>query len=138
MGAHTAAAVATSWARCGGSPVSKSVGVMALDMPPGSETGWSRDRGDTDDGATSEAKEYELLAWVKASDHRQEILSTLAERPENTTHFKEEWGVSTADVPRRYLKELQQRGLVECLTPQKTRYRLYGLTDWGEDMAEKL
>jgi len=101
-------------------------------------TGWGNAGGEQEDGTSQKEARYELLAWVKASDHRQDILTTLQEGPENTTHFKEKWDVATADVPRRYINELQSRELVKCLTPDRQRYRLYGLTEDGEDLVEGL
>lgn len=101
-------------------------------------SGWEIADGETDEEPTENYNGYELLALVKASNHRQDILTTLQEGRENTTHFKDKWDVATADVPRRYINELQKRGLVECLTPDRKRYRLYGLTAEGEEMAETL
>lgn len=103
-----------------------------------SGSGWETTGGDRDDSSEKSYSRYELLAWVKASDHRKDILTTLDDSPENTTHFKEKWNVATADVPRRYINELQSRGLVECLTPNRERYRLYGLTEDGERLVETL
>lgn len=107
-------------------------------MAPDTGDGWQTMRREQDDEAKKNYNRYELLAWIKASDHRKDILTTLQKGPENTTHFKEKWNVATADVPRRYINELRNRGLVECLTPDRKRYRLYGLTDEGEDLAEGL
>jgi len=102
------------------------------------ENEWSNDDSEQAETADRRGLSYETLAWVKASERRQDVLRTLSEGPENTTTFKNEWGVTTADVPRRYIKELQDEGLVECLTPGRNRYRLYGLTEKGEAMVEQL
>lgn len=107
-------------------------------MASDTDGGWESVRGEQDERTKENFNRYELLAWVKASDHRKDILTTLLKGPENTTHFKEKWDVATADVSRRYINELQNRGLVECLTPDRQRYRLYGLTEQGKDLAEGL
>ncbi len=85
-------------------------------MASNTGSGWEATGGERSDSPNKKHTSYELLAWIKASDHRKDILTTLAEGPENTTHFKEKWDVATADVPRRYINELQDRALVECLT----------------------
>jgi predicted ArsR family transcriptional regulator len=89
-------------------------------------------------------EKYELLAWVKASKRRVEILESLAESPKNTNDFADEWGV-TLEAVRYHLEQLQRGGpdgdfvrLVHVLTPQRKQYRLYGLTETGTEVVEYL
>lgn len=83
-------------------------------------------------------EKYELLAWVKASERRVDILTALAESPKNTNDFADEWG-TTLEAVRYHLNLLSSGGhheeypsLIEVLTPQRRQYRLYGLTHMGE------
>ncbi|MFC7059171.1 winged helix-turn-helix domain-containing protein [Halovenus salina] len=87
---------------------------------------------------------YELLAWVKASERRVDILTSLADAPKNTNDFADQWGVELETV-RYHLNQLQQGGpegdapaLVQILTPDRQQYRLYGLTEDGAKVAEML
>lgn len=89
-------------------------------------------------------EKYELLAWVKASDRRVDVLTTLSEAPKNTNDFADAWGVELETV-RYHLKQLQHGGpngelpsLVRVLTPDRQQYRLYGITEPGEDVVEFL
>lgn len=87
---------------------------------------------------------FELLAWVKASDRRVDVLTTLAEAPKNTNDFADEWEVELETV-RYHLKQLQHGGpngdfssLVRELTPERQQYRLYGLTEIGAKVENYL
>ncbi|MWV64490.1 hypothetical protein GRS48_06580 [Halorubrum sp. JWXQ-INN 858] len=89
-------------------------------------------------------EKYELLAWVKASDRRVDVLTTLSEAPKNTNDFADEWGVELETV-RYHLKQLQHGGpegeypaLVQVLTPEREQYRLYGATKIGIELVEFL
>lgn len=89
-------------------------------------------------------EKYELLAWVKASDRRVEILTELAESPKNSNDFADEWGTTLESV-RYHLNQLSDGGpdgqfpaLVETLTPNRRQYRLYGLTETGESVVDHL
>lgn len=87
---------------------------------------------------------YELLAWVKSSQRKTDILTSLADAPKNTNDFGDKWEVELETV-RYHLNQLQQGGpkgefpkLVQVLTPKRKRYRLYGLTEEGSKVVEML
>jgi len=80
---------------------------------------------------------FEDLAWVKASDRKATILQELTDSPRNTSEFAEEWDVTTEAVSH-HLKQLEDRGLVEVLTPEREQYRLWGVTEAGIDVVEYL
>jgi DNA-binding MarR family transcriptional regulator len=44
---------------------------------------------------------------------------------------------STQNISRA-LKELQEKELIECLTPEKTTWKKYVLTDLGKEILKKL
>lgn len=87
---------------------------------------------------------YQTLAWIKASPRKQEILTSIEEGPKNSTDFAERWDVSNEAV-RWHFKDLEQGGpdgeyppLIKCLTPGRNRYKLYGLTERGEEIVNLL
>jgi predicted ArsR family transcriptional regulator len=91
-----------------------------------------------------ETDKYELLAWVKSSERRVEILTELEDSPKNTRDFSDDWGVSTEAV-RYHLKQLREGGpegqypaLVKDLTPNRRQYTLYGLTESGVEIVDYL
>lgn len=86
----------------------------------------------------------DLLAWVKASERRVDILTSLSDSPKNSTEFATRWDVSREAV-MYHLKLMRQGGpdqafpsLVQIETPSRERYRLWGLTDQGEQLVEYL
>lgn len=97
-----------------------------------SSNGVSHDSEDDDEFEMN----YELLAWLKASSRRREIVEILAEQPMNTSELKELWDVKSTNVPRDHLHEMEDKGIVRDLTPDRTRNNLYGLTELGEKINE--
>ena len=87
---------------------------------------------------------HSLLAWVKASDRRVDILTSLADNPRNSTDFANRWDV-TPEAVRYHLDLLHEGGpraeypaLIMVVTPDRDRYRLYGLTDSGAEIVDYL
>jgi hypothetical protein len=102
------------------------------------------DPGDSSVYEWGEPETFEILAWVKASERRTDILLSLEDSPKNTSDFATEWGVSPEAV-RYHLKHLRQGGpehshsaLVQDLTPNRDQYKLYGLTESGAEIVERL
>lgn len=90
----------------------------------------------------SEPDLLDVAAWVHASDRREEILETLAEKPRCSSDFAKQWNVETVTV-MGYFKALKEGNdgeyppLIECVTPARTNYRLYGLTETGEKIVDE-
>jgi len=84
---------------------------------------------------------YEILAWVKASERKKEVLQQLDEGPRNSTDFMNDWDV-TYETVRYHLKPMmdgkERPPLVEELTPNRKRGKLYGLSELGELIVEYL
>ena len=87
---------------------------------------------------------HDLLGWVKASERRVDILTSLADGPQNSSDFASQWDVSHEAVAY-HLRLLEQGGpngsylgLIQVVTPDRERYRLWGLTDHGQDLVEYL
>ncbi|HIH93238.1 TPA: sugar-specific transcriptional regulator TrmB [Methanosarcina acetivorans] len=80
----------------------------------------------------------ELMKWVISVDRRLILMQYMkkhtAVRASDIAH---EASRSTQNISRA-LKELEDRGLIECLTPEKTTWKKYVLTDKGKTVLEKL
>jgi len=75
------------------------------------------------------------FSFVASSRYREKVITSLASAPKLPGQLAEETTVSLPHVSRS-LRELADRGLVECLTPSaKSHGRLYALTKLGSNVA---
>lgn len=78
------------------------------------------------------------FSYVVSSGYREKVLTALAPKPKLPTQVSDDTKLRVVHVSRA-LRELSERGLVECLTPEvKTRGRLYGLTGSGAALLKEL
>jgi hypothetical protein len=78
------------------------------------------------------------FSFVVSSGYRERVLSALAERPKLPVQLAKETRVRIVHVSRA-LRELSNRRLVACLTPElKARGRLYGLTAEGSHLLTQI
>jgi len=89
-----------------------------------------------------EFEKYENVDWnlvssVKASERRTQVLQALNNKPMMNSELADDLNISTAWV-RRQMKWLEDHDLVEDLTKSKHNYKLYGVTEEGEEVVEVL
>ena len=85
-------------------------------------------------GQRMDVEEY---AWVKASDYRERVLLSLADKPRPPKEIAEETGYYLSHVSNT-LSDLEDHGLAECLTPERRKGRLWSATDEGDDIIDDL
>jgi DNA-binding MarR family transcriptional regulator len=79
-----------------------------------------------------------LLRWVISVDRRLVLMETLkGHNVVKAADIAHETNRSTQNISRA-LKELQEKELIECLTPEKTTWKKYVLTDLGKEILKKL
>lgn len=80
----------------------------------------------------------ELLRWIISVDRRLVLLEhmnkNLIIKASDIAH---ETKRSTQNISRA-LKEFEDKGLIECLTPSKSTWKKYVLTDMGKTVMEKM
>ncbi len=81
--------------------------------------------------------DYDEYAWVKSSEYRENVLLSLDTKPKPPKDISEETGYYLSHVSNT-LSKLQDRGLVECLTPDRRKGRLYASTDSGREIIDLL
>ena len=79
---------------------------------------------------------WELVSFAKA-DVRRRCISILKSGPNTPSGISEKTGVHLSHVSRS-LRELCDKGLVECLTPKATKNRIYRITDKGKKVLTAL
>ena len=80
---------------------------------------------------------WEEAGIVKASEIKQNILALLSNQPQTPKDISESLDKHLSQISRN-LRTLEKRGLVECMTPQLRKGRLYTITKKGQELMEKL
>ena len=80
---------------------------------------------------------WEIVSSIRASKRRRQVLEALADKPQMNGELADEFDISTPWV-RRQVKWLEERGLVKDLTESKPNYKLYGVTEDGEQILKVL
>jgi predicted transcriptional regulator len=80
----------------------------------------------------------ELLNWIISVDRRLILMESMRRhtfvRASDVAH---ETSRSTQNISHA-LKEFESKELIQCLTPDKTTWKKYVLTDAGKEILEKL
>jgi DNA-binding MarR family transcriptional regulator len=80
----------------------------------------------------------ELLIWVISVDRRLILIESMRRHTfVRASDLANELGRSIQNISLA-LKELESKGLIKCLTPDKTTWKRYTLTDTGKKVLEKL
>ena len=86
----------------------------------------------------SENSMDELVKWVISVDRRLVLMETMrGHTVVKASDIAHETSRSTQNISRA-LKELADKDLIECLTPEKTTWKKYVLTDKGKAVLKKL
>jgi predicted transcriptional regulator len=81
--------------------------------------------------------DVEKLGWLKASEYRKEILLILEGRRLTPKEIAVETEYYLSHVSNT-LSDLEEQELVECLTPNRNKGRIYSATDEGKEMVEEI
>ncbi len=84
-------------------------------------------------------KRGDLLEWVKRSQRRTVVMKAMT-KPKTISEIREEnlKGVGSLSNTTELIQELVREGLVVCLNEKEQVGRLYGLTEKGKEIQEKL
>ncbi len=78
-----------------------------------------------------------LIGFILGSDYRHKILAELDKGIKTPKQVSREANLQINHVSN-ILKELSDRGLVKCETPDLRKGRLYRITDKGKEILEKI
>lgn len=79
----------------------------------------------------NEDKLLELVAYIKASEHRQNIVKYLGDELKTPSEIGEKLDIRTNHISN-LLADLRKQDIVLCATPNVRKGRLYKLTDTGK------
>jgi len=77
------------------------------------------------------------LSFVLASSYRTEILKSLLKNIGTPSTISKDIGKAITHVSRN-LKELTEKNLAECLTPEHRKGKLYKITEKGIEVISKI
>lgn len=72
-----------------------------------------------------------------SSEYRKNICLALEERPLTPKQLSERFSIALSHVSNT-LKDLEENDLVKCLTPNKRKYKLYELSESGEELLHEM
>lgn len=79
---------------------------------------------------------WDLISFAKASTRRL-CLESLSLSPSTPGDIAKSSGNHLSHISRA-MRELAQKGLVECHTPNLSKNRIYAITPKGKDVLEQL
>jgi len=75
---------------------------------------------------------WENIGFIKASSHRINILTSLLKKEQTPRELQDSVKIHFSQVSL-ILKELMEKGLVECLNEDSRKGKIYSLTQSGEE-----
>ena len=81
-------------------------------------------------------EEWDNVGFVLKSEKRKKLLFLL-EKPKTPTQLSKAMGSSLPNVSLK-LKDMVDRGLIECINPESLKGRIYTLTEKGKETLEKI
>lgn len=82
--------------------------------------------------------DWELLSYVKASKHRENVLRELSDDGTMTPkELSDNLDIHLSQASK-VLTELQSEGLIKCMTPDKRKGKLYRTTEEGLELRANL
>lgn len=82
-------------------------------------------------------KEYEIIASIRRSTIKKQLLEQLLVEPKTATDLKKIFNIHRESVSRALLN-LETQGLVTCVNPTQPNFRYYKITDTGAKILKKL
>lgn len=80
---------------------------------------------------------WEKVSFIMASRARFMVLAALGMSPSVPTDLARSLGLGKPTVSTA-LRELSDARLVECLTPERRKARVYGITKGGKEVLEEV
>ena len=81
--------------------------------------------------------DWQIVAWVKRGKRRKSVLEYISKSsgPVSTNEMKKSLKIAISQASAT-LKELRQKGLVECLNPNDKIGKLYRIKEKGKKLSK--
>jgi len=80
---------------------------------------------------------WEEISFIISGKLRFTILLSLKKSPKTPSELKVELGTQISNISKT-LRELESRGLIKCLTPERRKNKFYSITDKGLTILEEI
>lgn len=77
-----------------------------------------------------------FTSYVNASNYRKKVVNCLIEKAMTPREIEKQINIKISHISRT-LKELKEKGLVECLSPEIRKHKLYSLTKKGKKLLHQ-
>lgn len=81
--------------------------------------------------------DWNKYGYVNSSKHRKRVVRSLSKSEKTPKEISVETNIYISHVSA-VLKDLSQKDVVVCLSPNLRRGRIYALTDEGREIAKKI
>jgi len=82
---------------------------------------------------------WDLVSRVRRSERKTEIIKLLRVEPASASELAEKMDIETATVSNHFYKlKTMNPPLVVCITPDQPHHRLYGLTEYAEEIVNHI
>ncbi len=81
------------------------------------------------------ATEWENVSYIISSKYRSKVLRDL-KSPKTPSNLSKELKINKTHISRT-LSELESKKMVECLTPESKKGRLYAITKYGKKILDE-
>lgn len=81
--------------------------------------------------------DWDDIGFIKASYIREKILIHLGKKPSTPKDLTDELSIHFPQISCN-LKQMCERGLIQCLTENRKKGKVYSITEKGIEVLEKL
>ena len=79
---------------------------------------------------------WKLISFIISSQYRKKVLEIL-EAPKIPSKISKELKIDKAHISKT-LKELEKEKLIQCLTPNSIKGKLFVITTYGKDILKEI
>lgn len=79
----------------------------------------------------------DIVEYVKRSKYRRDILKSIAEDAKIPSQISKDTGILQNHISS-ILNQLKKENLIVCVNPEVKKGRVYRLTDYGENIINKI
>lgn len=81
--------------------------------------------------------DWDTYGYIMASEYRKRVVLSLYEKPKTPKEIAEETSYHLSHVSNT-LSDLSENDIVECLTEERSKGRIYDVTTIGESIGKQL